>query len=167
MILDEPTNGLDPQGIADIRELIIKIGNSGKTIILASHLLDEVQKVCDEFIVLKKGKLIHQGKVEQKVSDTIVIEIASLDLKLLEETIRSHPDFMSLKHSKNRLEVKFKSSSDLDLVAQYLFDNKIVINHFSLLKKNLEHIFLEILEGVSDSKVNPELYSKPAELPNA
>ncbi|MCH7774500.1 MAG: AAA family ATPase, partial [Bacteroidetes bacterium] len=63
MILDEPTNGLDPQGIADIRELIRNIAGSGKTIILASHLLDEVQKVCTHFGVLRKGKLLYSGNI--------------------------------------------------------------------------------------------------------
>src|SRR5687768_1881231 len=63
LILDEPTNGLDPMGIAEIRELIKKIAQNGKTIILASHLLDEVQKVCTHFCVLKKGNLVHTGPV--------------------------------------------------------------------------------------------------------
>jgi ABC-type multidrug transport system ATPase subunit len=65
LILDEPTNGLDPMGIAEIRELIKKIAANGKTIILASHLLDEVQKVCSHFAILRKGNLIHTGPVEE------------------------------------------------------------------------------------------------------
>mgnify|MGYP000956338405 FL=1 len=56
LIFDEPTNGLDPQGIAEIRKLILDIRDMDKTIILASHLLDEVQKVCSHFAVLRKGK---------------------------------------------------------------------------------------------------------------
>jgi ABC-2 type transport system ATP-binding protein len=146
LILDEPTNGLDPQGIADIRELIIEIAQSGKTIILASHLLDEVQKVCDEFVVLKKGKLIYQGLVENDFSQSIIIEMSAINLELLEDTIKKHPNFISLTHRKNLLEVKFNENSTANLIAQFLFDNKIVINHFALLKKNLEHQFLEILE---------------------
>jgi ABC-2 type transport system ATP-binding protein len=64
LILDEPTNGLDPMGIAEIRNLIRKIAANGKTIILASHLLDEVQKVCTHFCVLKRGVLVHAGPVD-------------------------------------------------------------------------------------------------------
>src|SRR5260221_4772058 len=65
LILDEPTNGLDPMGIAEIREIIKRIASDGKTIILASHLLDEVQKVCTHFAVLRKGNLVHSGPVDE------------------------------------------------------------------------------------------------------
>ena len=75
MILDEPTNGLDPQGIAEIRDLIIEIANSGKTIILASHLLDEVQKVCTHFCVLQRGQLIHTGLVEDVGKGDMSVEV--------------------------------------------------------------------------------------------
>ena len=63
LVLDEPTNGLDPQGIAEIRTLIRDIGSEGKTIILASHMLDEVEKVCSHVAILKSGELVASGKV--------------------------------------------------------------------------------------------------------
>src|SRR5688572_2298659 len=75
LILDEPTNGLDPMGIAEIRELIKKIAANGKTIILASHLLDEVQKVCTHFAILRKGSLIHCGPVEEVNAGSETIEV--------------------------------------------------------------------------------------------
>jgi len=77
LILDEPTNGLDPMGIAEIRELIKKIAASGKTIILASHLLDEVQKVCTHFAVLKKGNLVYTGPVGAAGFGAETIEIGA------------------------------------------------------------------------------------------
>ena len=64
LILDEPTNGLDPEGIHQIRALIIKIAKSGTTILLASHLLDEVEKVCNQVIVLKNGVKFYEGSVD-------------------------------------------------------------------------------------------------------
>ena len=70
LILDEPTNGLDPQGIAEMRELIIKIGQTGTTILLASHLLDEVQKVCTQVVILEKGKKLGEGSVGELLSAT-------------------------------------------------------------------------------------------------
>jgi len=146
LILDEPTNGLDPQGIADIRELIIKIGESGKTIILASHLLDEVQKVCSEFAVLRKGKLIHQGRVDSEFSETIIVEIGSNNLSQLEDIIKKNENFISLKHSKNFLEVKFREKTDINSISLYLYENKVILTHLLTVKKNLEHQFLEILK---------------------
>ncbi|MBS1573854.1 MAG: ATP-binding cassette domain-containing protein, partial [Bacteroidetes bacterium] len=61
LVFDEPTNGLDPVGIAEIRELIIELRNSGHTIIMASHLLDEVEKVCTHVAILKTGELLTTG----------------------------------------------------------------------------------------------------------
>src|SRR5690349_1102027 len=87
LILDEPTNGLDPMGIAEIRELIKKIAANGKTIILASHLLDEVQKVCTHFAVLKKGTMVYTGPVDDvgKGAETVEVnaEIENLNEILL------------------------------------------------------------------------------------
>ena len=146
LILDEPTNGLDPQGIADIRELIINIASTGKTIILASHLLDEVEKVCDEYLVLKEGNAVYQGMVEEKSSSNLIIELSSLNMELLESVIKNISGFISLKHNKNTLEVKFSNETDFKYIAQFLFENKVVITHFLVIKNNLEAQFLEILE---------------------
>src|SRR6056300_906769 len=69
LILDEPTNGLDPEGIHQIRKLIITIAEQGTTILLASHLLDEVEKVCSHVLVLQKGTQIYFGPVTALTTD--------------------------------------------------------------------------------------------------
>lgn len=144
MILDEPTNGLDPQGIAEIRNLIIDIAKQGKTIVLASHLLDEVQKVCSDFAVLKSGKLIYTGKVDDvSKGDSKVILKADTDLQpvlancpLVIETNLLLSDKIEAKM------VEGKSASDLNA---YLFENNIVVNHLETQKRSLEKQFLELL----------------------
>jgi len=70
LVLDEPTNGLDPQGIAEIRNLIIEISREGKTIIIASHQLDEIEKVCTDVVILKEGIAIRQSKIDNLVQKT-------------------------------------------------------------------------------------------------
>ena len=77
--------GLDPQGIAEIRELIINIAQQGKTIILASHLLDEVQKVCTHFAVLKRGEKIFQGTVAESLMGNEGVELLADDLENLKK----------------------------------------------------------------------------------
>ena len=77
LILDEPTNGLDPKGIHEIRKIIRDIASQGTTIILASHLLDEVEKVCDQVIILQKGKKIFEGKVSEMSVQTFWYELQS------------------------------------------------------------------------------------------
>jgi ABC-2 type transport system ATP-binding protein len=144
MILDEPTNGLDPQGIAEIRELIIEIANSGKTILLASHLLDEVQKVCTHFAVLRRGKLVHTGLVEDVSKGAPTVEVKA-----------DHEDLISVLE-KSGLATKVKRELDKHLmtmadgnsaadVNKYLFDNGITAKHLLLQSRSLEQQFLEIL----------------------
>ena len=144
MILDEPTNGLDPQGIADIRTLIVDIARQGKTIVLASHLLDEVQKVCTDFAVLKNGNLIYTGKVEDvsKGESKVVVKAEGK----LEEVLSVCSLVKNIQPTANgKFEVNMnegKTASDLN---QYLFDNDIVVNHLETQTKSLEKQFLEIL----------------------
>ena len=144
MILDEPTNGLDPQGIAEIRSLILDIANQGKTIILASHLLDEVQKVCSDFAVLKNGKLIYTGKVEDvSKGDSKVIVKASTDLQPILEKCDLVAEFKPLFNQQFELKmVGGKTASDLNA---YLFENNIVASHLETQSKSLEKQFLELL----------------------
>ena len=145
LIFDEPTNGLDPQGIAEIRELIINIAKSGKTIILASHLLDEVQKVCSSFIVLREGELLHHGEVEQDFKEHQLVEIGSENLDVLQSTISKFPGFISLEQQNEKLLVKINKDAKLESISQFLAENKIYTNHFVLIKRSLEDQFIEIL----------------------
>ncbi len=145
MILDEPTNGLDPQGIAEIRDLIIRIAQEGKTIIMASHLLDEVQKVCTHFAVLKKGKLIYSGGVREALSGTDMVEVASADMDRLQQIAAQFPFVQQVSRENGILKVRLlpeKSSLDLN---QFLVEQGVVVSHLSQKTKSLEKQFLEIL----------------------
>nr|WKN39624.1 ATP-binding cassette domain-containing protein [Tunicatimonas sp. TK19036] len=151
MILDEPTNGLDPQGIAEIRELIVQIAQQGKTFILASHLLDEVQKVCSHFAVLKKGKLIYTGSVEEALTGTDTVEIAAEDMVLLEQKVQEFAHIESVRQEKNILRVRLannQSSADLN---RYLVEQGIVVSHLSQRTNSLEQQFLQILASSGEN----------------
>lgn len=144
MILDEPTNGLDPQGIAEIRTLIIDIAKQGKTIVLASHLLDEVQKVCSDFAVLKSGKLIYTGKVADVTKgDSKVVVESSTDLKPILENCSLVVESNRLFN--NQFEVKMIESKTAADLNGYLFENNIIISHLETQSKSLEKQFLELL----------------------
>lgn len=146
MILDEPTNGLDPQGITEIRTLIIDIAKEGKTIILASHLLDEVQKVCSDFAVLKFGKLIYTGKVaDVGKSDFKVIVKANLDLKPILDACGLVNKAILLPNGAFEVEMRQgKSAPDLNA---YLVKNNIIISSLETQSKSLETQFLELLNN--------------------
>ena len=148
LILDEPTNGLDPMGIAEIREIIKKIAADGKTIILASHLLDEVQKVCSHFAVLKRGTLMHCGPVDDVGKGEEVVEVKAYhdDLSvLLQEFVGS----ASIKKENGVFQVMMKDGFHSQDMNRFLFDKGIVVSHLTTKKKTLEKQFLEILADAS------------------
>src|SRR5690606_29917513 len=97
LVFDEPTNGLDPAGIAEIRDLIIQLNREGKTIIMASHLLDEVEKVCTHVAILKKGDLLLSGKVDEVLVSEDQVEISAPDLPNLERIISAMPGIVNTK----------------------------------------------------------------------
>ena len=145
LILDEPTNGLDPKGIAEIRILIKEIAQSGKTIILASHLLDEVQKVCSEFAVLQTGNLIHTGKVDLDFSDKSQIEISSHDLVTLALVLPHFDRYQSHQPSEDGLMVSCDIETDPSDLVRFLVGKEIYPSHVRKVKRNLEQQFMEIL----------------------
>jgi ABC-2 type transport system ATP-binding protein len=146
LILDEPTNGLDPQGIAEIRGLIIKIAKRGITIILASHLLDEVQKICTHVAVLDKGKNIFTGMVSEILNASTLIEIGAADMSRLEKLLRGYKDAELVEQENNIFLVRLKSGVTSSDVNQYLFSNGLSIDHLNTRKRSLENYFLELME---------------------
>jgi ABC-type multidrug transport system ATPase subunit len=144
LILDEPTNGLDPMGIAEIREIIKRIARDGKTIILASHMLDEVQKVCTHFAVLRKGNLVHSGPVDEvgKGEETVEVVAFHDDLGVILENFQGADQ---VKKENQQFVVKMKDGFHSQDINRYLFDKGIVATHLFTQKKSLEKQFLEIL----------------------
>ncbi|MEM6319785.1 MAG: ATP-binding cassette domain-containing protein [Bacteroidota bacterium] len=145
LILDEPTNGLDPQGIAEIRRLIQDIAKSGKTIILASHLLDEVQKVCTDFMVLRKGEKLFQGNVKTALSDQRTIEVSSENMEQLQRTLADHSGITQCQLEAGKCVLNVLPSVRPIDVSRYLFDKKIVVTHLAEQSGSLEKQFLKIL----------------------
>ena len=145
LVLDEPTNGLDPVGIAEIRELIIELRNSGHTIIMASHLLDEVEKVCTHVAILKTGELLTTGEVNEVMQDEDVVEVSAADLNALADILQSFSNGLRINNNSNTIQFSLpKGSAKLEEVNSLCFSNGIVLNHLLLKKKRLETRFFEL-----------------------
>ncbi len=145
MVFDEPTNGLDPVGIAEIRELIKKLYNQGKTIIMASHLLDEVEKVCTHVAILKKGELITTGNVNEILANEDIVEIGSEDNEKLMQVIKAMNNYSKVNKDENRLQLFYPvGAASLTQINKYCFDNGVTLNHLHLQKKSLETKFFEL-----------------------
>ena len=145
LVLDEPTNGLDPVGIAEIRQLIIELRKSGHTIILASHLLDEVEKVCTHVAILKTGTLLTTGEVEEVLTDEEVVELSAPDLTALANVVGKLNQNVVMDETSKMLQLKFpKGQARLDEINRFCFQNGIVLTHLVLKKKRLEARFFEL-----------------------
>lgn len=145
LILDEPTNGLDPRGIAEIRDLIRKIAADGKTIILASHLLDEVQKVCTHFAVLDKGKLLHSGPVNPVEETEHTVEIAAGDPEKLGAVLKTFPNLIGMRPDNERFLVTLPADVTVSDLSRYVAEHGLWLTHLVSMRKSLESQFLEIV----------------------
>jgi ABC-2 type transport system ATP-binding protein len=145
-VLDEPTNGLDPQGINEIRQIILQQSKAGKTILLASHLLNEVEKVCTDVVILKKGNVIASGTVNSLLQKTNQIEVAATNNDLLLAALKSIPQVLhATLNPQQRISAELeKGFAPSDLNAA-LFAKNISINHLQQLNSDLESEFLKLI----------------------
>ena len=145
LIFDEPTNGLDPVGIAEIRELMKRLYREGKTIIMASHLLDEVEKVCTDVAILKRGELIVSGKVSEILSKEDMVEVAAGDHQKLLEILGTMEQKTRVVDEISVIKIFFPSGkANLAELNSYCFSNGIALNHLTLKKQSLESRFFEL-----------------------
>jgi len=145
LVLDEPTNGLDPVGIAEIRDLIIELSKKGHTIIMASHLLDEVEKVCTHVAILKKGTLLTTGDVNDVLVDDDLVEISADNLDALSNAINDYGHGIKITRDGNTLQLILpKGTAKLDDINNHCFSKGIVLNHLLFKKKRLEAKFFEL-----------------------
>ena len=144
LILDEPTNGLDPQGIHQIRDIIKKVASLGTTILLASHLLDEVEKVCSHVVVLRKGEILYAGLVDGMAANEGFFELEADDNTKLKTVLATHPAVDKVAAEENKVLVYLKTDLKASDLNQYLFQNGITLNHLDKRKNSLEEQFLAL-----------------------
>jgi ABC-2 type transport system ATP-binding protein len=145
LLLDEPTNGLDPVGIAEIRELIKSLAAAGHTIIMASHLLDEVEKICDHVAILKYGKLITSGTVTSVLADEDCYLVNSYEQERLIELLNHLPGVSRLVVTSEGVECYIKGDNiNAETINRHCFDHQLVLNQLSAKKKRLEEKFFEL-----------------------
>lgn len=150
LILDEPTNGLDPEGIAEIRMLIKGLGAAGHTIIMASHLLDEVEKVCTHVAILKNGRLLAAGRTDEILADEDTIEMWCSDPERLCAVLReAYPaGRVAIEHDAVLLRLPAGGAS-AGAVNSMCFSRGIVLDRLALRKRSVEEIFLELVNDTA------------------
>lgn len=144
LILDEPTNGLDPQGIHQIRTLIKQIASNGTTILLASHLLDEVEKVCSHVVVLRKGEKLYSGRVDEMISSHGFFELKAEKQSELIQVLEADANFSSVKTEGELITAFLNEPMDASAFNKLMFDKGITLSHLVKRKESLEEQFLKL-----------------------
>jgi len=145
LILDEPTNGLDPQGIHEIREIIQKIAKNGTTILLASHLLDEVEKVCSHVVIIREGLKLYSGRVNEMSISYGLFELNTKEPKnKLISTLNKNSSIGAIKEEGDLIIAHLTQQMEASEINMYLFDNGITVSHLVKRKPSLEQQFLDL-----------------------
>lgn len=157
LVFDEPTNGLDPAGIAEIRELIKTLNQQGKTIIMASHILDEVEKVCTHVAIIQKGHLKTVSTVKEMMSGAdlqnggaIVMELAAADNILLKQFLENISEVLSIQFFDGELHITCTETLSAAQINKRCFENGLILEKINVKRKSLETRFLEITGKQSD-----------------
>lgn len=156
LVFDEPTNGLDPVGIAETRETIRELARQGKTIVLASHLLDEVEKVCTHVAILQRGQLLMAGDVREVLINEDIVELGAADGQLarLPEVLAGWPGVRQVKPNEGVMQVFFDAGANPDTgeLNRFCFEKGIALSHLRLRKRSLESKFMEITKETTDNR---------------
>ena len=150
LILDEPTNGLDPQGIHEIRQIIKDIAANGTTILLASHLLDEVEKVCTHVVVIREGLKLYSGSVDEMTASHGLFELkVESDTTQLLEVLSQFEGISAIKEEENTIIATLSKPVSASEINNYLFKNNVILSHLVKRKPSLEQQFLTLTNNKS------------------
>ncbi|HRX30255.1 MAG: ABC transporter ATP-binding protein [Bacteroidales bacterium] len=143
LVFDEPTNGLDPEGIAFVRRLIRQQHENGKTIIIASHNLDEIQRVCTHVIILKNGQSIANGKVDELLKLKQIVQVETDKVEGLKAIVANNPNFKIIDSYSEGITISVADNEAIKLLNEQLTDKNIVPKLFEIRQPSLEEIFLD------------------------
>ncbi len=146
LVLDEPTNGLDPEGFAEVRHIIQTQANEGKTIIIASHILDEVEKVCSHVGILKSGELIANGKVGELLSSEETVFVQTEQMDELESLLKTSDLVKKAYKVETDLAVVLDSEYKSTDLSKFCFEKGFPLSKIVVKKQSLEDQFLQLVK---------------------
>jgi ABC-2 type transport system ATP-binding protein len=149
IILDEPANGLDPEGMREVRHVIQELAERGKTIFLSSHLLWEVERTCTHVAIIKEGEIIRQDSVKEITAETILAGLRSDDLPALRRMVESFPGTVSARVAEDTVVAEL-AEEDLAGLNHYLADRGVYVSHLALQQLTLEDVFMELTGAADD-----------------
>jgi ABC-type multidrug transport system ATPase subunit len=143
LILDEPTNGMDPAGIQEIRVLLRSLSEQGTTIFLSSHLLHEMEQICDRVAVIQKGQIIAQGKTAELLPKHDIVLIRTTHPEQTAQALQDLPGAKHIKQNDVSIEVQNVASEQIlsFLLTRGLIPSEVAVSH-----PDLESVFLELTQ---------------------
>ena len=150
LILDEPTNGLDPQGIHQIREIIKKVASQGTTILLASHLLDEVEKVCTHVVILRKGQKLYSGRVDDMMASYGFFELKAAESEKLLYFLKNNKSFNKVTQENGLITAFLNEEMNSEVLNRSLMEQGIALSHLVKRKESLEEQFLALTNNAAN-----------------
>jgi|TARA_B110000240_G_scaffold186652_1_gene223527 ABC-2 type transport system ATP-binding protein len=155
LILDEPTNGLDPQGIHEIRQIITEIAIKGTTILLASHLLDEVEKVCSHVVVIRNGIKLYCGRVDEMTASNGLFELkVEKDEEKLLAALKLHSSIQKVTKDHETIIATLHDAISATEINTFLFEKGIYLSHLVKRKPSLEQQFLDLTNNNEPTNLN-------------
>jgi ABC-2 type transport system ATP-binding protein len=156
LILDEPTNGLDPAGIHEFRDMIRGFVTEGRTVLLSSHLLDEVEKICDEVAIVDRGRVVMQGSIaELAAGGEQSILIATSDDERALTILADHRAVASASPAPDGIRIRLQSDAEAeaaaDDVGRRIVLAGLAIRRFEPARMSLERRFLEITSRLEEA----------------
>jgi ABC-2 type transport system ATP-binding protein len=143
VILDEPANGLDPAGMREIRDIITRLAEQGKTIFVSSHLLHEVEQTCSHVAIIKRGRIVMQGSLDSLVNSGTVAAVRADDMDALQNALQSYPGATSVRRDGDDLTVEL-SDADLATLNRHLAAAGIYVSYLAPRRQSLEDVFMEL-----------------------
>jgi len=147
LVLDEPTNGLDPRGIAEVRQLIMDIAARGITVLMASHILAEVEKVCEHVVVLQNGVLRFEGLASELSGDAALLRIKANDDSQLEALLSQHPQIQNIHRDGHFFDLEIDPELKAEELNQWLAERQVFLNHLEIKQAGLEEGFLKLIDS--------------------
>jgi ABC-type multidrug transport system ATPase subunit len=156
IFLDEPTNGLDPAGTVDMRNLIARLGQEGHTVFLSSHMLNEVQQVCSDVAIVQRGVTIKQGRVSDMlaVGAGYAIEAAPFERAL--GVLSQHPELKASSADNHWIDITAEAG-DVPALVRALVGADVDVYQVQVRQKSLESLFLELTNNPGEGYAVPQL----------
>jgi ABC-2 type transport system ATP-binding protein len=151
LILDEPASGLDPRARIEIREILRELQRMGKTILLSSHILPELQEVCSRIGILERGTLVAEGTIPEimaRVADAVQVEVRTTDDARAAVVLRELPGITAVESADDQLLANLAGEVDLAGISEHLAGRGIWLRHLHRRAQTLEQVFMRLTQGL-------------------